>query len=228
MRSTTQSTAPKLLDRDVKKMNNMRPYGLEVKLIAIDDAGNVSQFVSIVIGIKAYMHSISSEEMIQNLGNAVNSKSSFMNMVKWTTGEISFLKDFLLHINEIKMDVSNMANGYSKWFPTLKHLKDKKVQFRSSSLQRLIPNASIIISTYELNEIQTRYGINLKDPRFAKKIISNYFLMTFIVIDDATQTIDIIYEKDSVFQTYALETLEREVNLNSNRLSKEIGRMISR
>lgn len=220
--------APKLLERDVKKTNNMLPYAIEVKLVAITDDGSVSQFISIIIGIKAVLHLVKSNEMIENLGNAIKTKNAFMNLVRWTTGEISLIKDLILHLDDIKMDVSNMSNGYSRWFPTLKRLKDRKVQFKSLSMQRLIPNVTIAVTSYEVDEIERRYGFNLKDTRFAKKIIDTYFLFALIIIDEGTQTVNIIMQDDSEYQTYALETLEREVNLNSNRLSKEIGRMISR
>ena len=50
--------------------------------------------------------------------------------------------------------------------------------------------------------------------------------MTFIVCDDSTGTIEILYDGDAAFQTYALESIEREISLSSNKLGREIGRMI--
>lgn len=52
--------------------------------------------------------------------------------------------------------------------------------------------------------------------------------MSFMIIDEGSNTVNILYDGDSTFQTYALETLERENSLNSNKLGREIGRMISR
>jgi hypothetical protein len=51
--------------------------------------------------------------------------------------------------------------------------------------------------------------------------------MTFIVVDDGMGTVSVLYDGDTRFQTYALSTIERDNVLNSNKLSKEIGRMIS-
>jgi hypothetical protein len=58
--------------------------------------------------------------------------------------------------------------------------------------------------------------------------MSNLFLMNLLIVDEGTRTIDILYDGERAYQTYALETLEREVSLNSNKLGREIGRMISR
>ena len=50
--------------------------------------------------------------------------------------------------------------------------------------------------------------------------------MAFMVLDDRTQTMDIMYDHSDSFETYALETVQREISMNSNRLANEIGRMI--
>ena len=48
------------------------------------------------------------------------------------------------------------------------------------------------------------------------------------IIDEGTRTIEILYDGETTYQTYALETLEREISMNSNKLGKELTRMISR
>ena len=76
--------------------------------------------------------------------------------------------------------------------------------------------------------IQKNFGYSLRDPKFAKQLMKNLFLMNFIILDEGTRTIDILYDGESAFQTYALETLEREVTNSSNRIGRELTRMISR
>ena len=58
--------------------------------------------------------------------------------------------------------------------------------------------------------------------------MSSLFLMNFVILDEGSGTIDVLYDGETTFQTYALETLEREVSMNSNKLGKELTRMISR
>ena len=52
--------------------------------------------------------------------------------------------------------------------------------------------------------------------------------MNFIIVDDGTRTVDILYDGETSYQTYALETLEREVTASSNKIGRELTRMISR
>ena len=91
----------------------------------------------------------------------------------------------------------------------------------------ILPNATIVLSSFAADEIKEKSGVDVRDVYFAKKVISDLFLMTFMIIDEGTETVDILYQSASSFETYSLETLEREVDLSSNKLGKEIGRMIS-
>ena len=51
--------------------------------------------------------------------------------------------------------------------------------------------------------------------------------MCFIIVDETTQTIDMILDgSTNGFQTYSLETLQREVTMNSNKLGQELSRML--
>ena len=76
--------------------------------------------------------------------------------------------------------------------------------------------------------IKKNFGYDLKNPKFALKLMKSLFLMNFIIIDEGTRTIDILYDGENTYQTYALETLEREVSMSSNKIGRELTRMISR
>jgi len=115
----------------------------------------------------------------------------------------------------------------SPFLPTLKRLKEKKVNLSSSGINKLVPNATLVVSSFEVEDIKSEFGFDIRDTYFAKKIIKELFLLAFIIVDEGSETIDILYEGSDSFETYTLETLEREVSLSSNKLGKEIGRMIS-
>ena len=59
------------------------------------------------------------------------------------------------------------------------------------------------------------------------KLLNALFLIGFIIVDEGTNTMSVIYDGDTSYQTYSLDVLERDNLMNSNKLSKEIGRMIS-
>ena len=219
---------PQLLDRDVKKSNDIQPFALQIRLMAVNDKKEFIQYLDFVLGIKAVLHLLKSDEIVTNLSYVLQNKSFMFKLLKWTTGEISLFKDLLFNIDEIKFDVNNRTKGHSPWFSTLKRLKAKKVTFGTFGVHKLVPNSTLVVSSYEVELVKKNTGVDLRDVSAVKKIMDKLFLIAFIIVDDGTETVDIIYDYASSYQTYALETLEREISLSSNKLGKEIGRMISR
>ena len=220
---------PTLSDKDVKKSNDLAPYAMQVRLMAVNGDGDFVQFMDFIVGIKVNLHVIKSEEMIANIQRALQNNGKFFNFLRWTTGEVSLFKDLLFHINDAKTDASNRSMGHSPWWSTLKKIREESNAQRAYfSRTRILPDATFVLSSYDVDAIKNGCGYNLRDAKVVNKLKDTLFFMNFIIVDDATGTLDILYDGENTYQTYALETLEREVSMNSNKLGKEIGRMISR
>ena len=218
-----------LKDSEVKKANDLQPYSMQVRLMAINDKNEFVQFMDFIIGVKVVLHNIKSDEMIINLQNALSDNGVLFNFIRWTTGEKSLFKDLLLNINSTKLDIANKSKGSSPWWSTLKRLKEvSKAQGAFFSKTKLVPQSTIVISAFDADSIEKLYGFNLRNPKFAIKLMKSLFLMNFIIVDEGTGTLDILYDGETAYQTYALETLEREVTMSSNKIGKELTRMISR
>ena len=228
LRQTNMMKPPIINDKDVKKANDVMPYAIQVRLMAVNDKNEFVQFMDFVLGVKVILHPISSDDIIDNVQRALKNQSAFFKFLRWTSGEISLVKNLILNLDDIKSDALNRSSGKNPWFGQLKRLKEKRVGVRDFTIPHaLIPNATLVVSQYEVDYLKNNYGIDLNDASMTKRMIDTLFLMTFIILDDGTGTVDILYRGESAYQTYALETLEREVSLNSNKLGREIGRMIS-
>jgi hypothetical protein len=220
--------APKLVDRDIKKTNDMVPLGVQVRLIAVNDKKEFVQYMDFIVGVKTIMHIIQTDDMVDNLKRGIENKSLLFKFLRWTTGEISLIKDIILNLDEIKNDSVRQA-GKSPFFGTLQRLKNKKVGMTNFTVPHaIIPNATVVISSYEADILQSKYGINIRRDAIVRLLMNNLFLMTFVIMDEGTGTVSVFYDGDQTYQTYAIETLERDNAMNSNKLGKEIGRMISR
>jgi hypothetical protein len=218
-----------LTDRFAKQANDMVPTAIRARVMVVNGDGNPVQYLDYILGIKAIMHPVKSDDIINNITRAVKNQSIVFRFLRWTTGEISLFKNLILNIDEIKQDVINRNSNKNPWFGRLKRLKEKRFGLRNFTVPKgIIPNSSLIITSYEADYIRDHYGIDVRDPKIARALINRLFLMTFIIVDDSTETVDVIDDSSSQYQTYSLETLEHELSLNSNRLGKEIGRMISR
>lgn len=221
--------APQLLDRDVKKSNDMVPYGIQIRLIAVNDKKELIQYLDIVIGIKAIMHPVHSDDMINNIVKAFQNKSLSFKLLRWTSGEISFVKDILLNITDMKEEAIDRANGKKPFMGLLKRLKARKLSFRNGTVPTgVLPCCTFIITAYEADYLENKFGIDVRKDKIAKKLMQSAFLMAFVILDEGSGIISFISDADDSFQTYSLESLERTNSLNSNTLGREIGRMISR
>ena len=219
-----------LRDNDVKKSNELVPTLLHIRVIATDSTGksDVNKYVDFVVGVKCMIHPVESQEMIDNLVDACRNHDGFFKFIKWTTGEIDFLSDFLLNMKEFKKDVSSEANGASHWWNALKH-RATLAKFKKSMFFRrqILPNASICITQEEADYIKNTYGFDLMNPTFVDKIMKKFFLLCFIVVDDALEVAHFKYEGQGSYQTVSYSGLERE-NSNSARQFKDILKAVQR
>ena len=219
---------PQLTEGDIKRMNDMTPYAVQIRLSVVNSEDEFVQFMDVVVGIKTVLHLVDTDDMIMNLEHALQNRSGLFRFLRWTTGEIGFVKDLLLHMDDIKFDAANQNAGKSPLFGNLKKMKRRGVGMSGFSMPHgLIPNATLLVTSYEVDHMKNTYGIDLREESVAKKLMEALDLMTFIVCDDGLGTVDIIYDGDATFQTYALESIEREVSMSSNKLGREIGRMIA-
>lgn len=221
---------PRVTDREIKRANDAVPYGIQVRLMAVNDKKEFVQYVDFIIGVKTILHPIHSEEMTKNIALALQNRNFVFKFLRWTTGEISLVKDLILNIDTIRLDANsaNAVGGHTPFFNTLKRLKHRRLGVRNFTVPNaLIPNATFVITSYEADYLEKHYGINLRDPRMARKLFGAFLLMAFIIVDEGMGTVSMITDGDTKYQVIALETLERDNALNNNKLSREIGRMIA-
>ena len=220
-------TVVKLSDNDVKKSNELVPTTLSLTMQIKDGKsfGGVSNFV---IGVKGLLHPVNSNDMISNLLDGYKSGNKFFNFIRWTTGEISFLKDLIFNIDEIKDDV---VNKYSKekshWWTTLKRRKTlakAKAAF-SGGRKNILPNASIVCSMEEVMEIKDVYGVDLMDIKHVKKLMDRYFLLGFAIVDDSQELCYFIFDGENNYQAISYKGLEKENNSKND--FKDIYKMIN-
>lgn len=227
LQDSDKAKAPMLTDKDVKKANDVMPYGIQVRLIALNDKKEFVQYMDLVIGAKAVMHKIPSDEMIENIGRAVQNRSVMFKLLRWTTGEISLIKDIILNIGDIKQDAFNRQKK-DPYFNTLKRLRNRKFTTRNLTVPTaLIPNATIVISRREVEELKDKYAVDVMDRAVAQKLIESLFLMAFVVLDEGTDTISIMYGGSTSFETYSIDVVQRENRASSNQLSRVIGSMMA-
>lgn len=214
----------KLADNDVKKCNELVPTTLSVTLQQIK-GDNIGGNITFVLGIKGIMHPVNSDEMVSNLLDGYKDGNKFFNFLRWTSGEISFLKDLVFNIDGIKEDVIKKHSKGSHWWTTLKKNKTLARIKNLHGNNRILPNATIVCSMEEVMEIKDTYNVDLMDPRHMKRIMDRYFLLGFVIVDESQELCYFIFDGERDYQALSFKGLERDNN-NKNDF-KDIYKMIN-
>jgi hypothetical protein len=215
----------RLADNDVKKCNELVPTTLSVSLQqkSKDNFGGVINFI---LGVKGIMHPVNSDDMVSNLLDGHKAGNKFFNFLRWTSGEISFIKDLLFNVNGIKEDViKKHSKGGSHWWTTLKRNRTIARVKNGHSKQKILPNATIVCSMEEVLEMQDAYKVNLLEVRNVLKLMDRYFLLGFAIVDESQELVHFIFDGERDFQVLSFNGLERENN-NKNDF-KDIYKMIN-
>ena len=137
------------------------------------------------------------------------------------------MAEFSLNVDEIKEDVVNrMSAKESGWWTVLKH---RKKAARAKKLlpigKEMLPNSTIVMSLDEVEMIKAEYGFDLSDPNMMIKLMREYFLLAFVIVDPAQELATFMYDGQNQPQVMSYAGLERE-NSNKNDF-KEIYKMIN-
>ena len=218
-------TMVKLSDSDVKKANELVPTTLSVTMQEMNDnvfGGNRTY----ILGIKGLMHPVNSNDIVSNLIDGHKAGNKFFNFIRATSGEISFLKDFIFCVNEIKEDtIKKYAKDGTHWWSTLKKRRMLAKMRNRFGKSQLLPNASIVCSMEEIVEMKDVYGIDLMNPVHVKKIMDRYFLLGFAIVDEAQELCYFIFDGENEYQALSFKGLEKENNSRND--FKDIYNMIN-
>ena len=210
---------------EVKKANELQPTFIKVHIVKKVPNGNNIEY-NFVIGIKCTIHVVRSTEFISNLVDACEYKGTLFRFVKWTSGEIGFLSDFVLRMDLFEKEVKNKAASKSGWWDALKQ-RARSAKMSKVASDRLLPNATFVFTREEADTIKANYGYDLLNVSVARSLMKEYFLLGYICVDASDETVRIMFDGQSKFQFNTFKSLERE-NSNQERAFKEMLRDVKK
>ncbi|MEI2423164.1 hypothetical protein V6O07_23015 [Arthrospira platensis SPKY2] len=206
-----------LTDNDVKKANELVPTMLHlVTHFKKDD--KIVQSQDYLIGVKTIIHPVSTDSMISNLTKGVKRDKTFLNILKYTTGEINFFKDLVFTIGNIKDEIKSKYKD-SMWWSALRRRQEKaKNLAKIRAKNQLLPNATIVMTQDEVDIIKQQYKIDFGKAATAKSLMSSYYLLAFVIVDPSAEIAKFLFDGENDFSQQSYTSLERE---NSNQ-AKEV------
>lgn len=203
-----------LLDTDVKKCNEMVPSLLIVNMVLksnVEDGKTLR--TSAVVGVKARLIPTDSFDIIDRVYTKHNDSNALLKLVRATTREISFCKDFLFGIDKAKIDVlskSKKGSASSLW----KTLERRSIKSNINKALRRQNSAmaitSLVVTQDEADFLYKNYNIKLENVATARNLLAKYNLLSLVIVDETIEVCKFLFDGEDMFETLSFSNLERE------------------
>lgn len=185
--------------------------------------------VTIPIGVKAVLHTLSSRDLTNHLIESISDRGTLHNFIRYTTGESLSLMDILFGINSMKSAIKGANSEIGRWIEPIEHRKRLNKMSKAALLSKpYLPNISVIISADDVREIEMMTGCNLyTDTRRAIKLMKDNYMLALVIADDVEETAKILYDGFSAYEEYPYKSMKRGEK-KSNDISKELIKLLAR
>ena len=223
-----------LLDSDAKKANELVPSLIVVRFDVADprNAKNASaddRIQEFIAGVKARLIPCSAYEIQENIADVNKNKVSLVNLIRATTKEISFAKDFVAAIDQAKIDAKKNSK-LSKTSPIWRSLQARSTKSGLNRLRHDKANDASAITTFVLsnelvNVMKNDSNIDMTNPKVTRYVMESYNLMAVVLVDEQLEVAHFLLDGENQFQDYTFGALERDAGDGSvkkiiNRISK--------
>lgn len=221
-----------VLDTDYKKANELMPTSMVVNFKVKDDkSDNVIDFDSAVIGIKAKLYPISSDDIVNHVGDKVQSKRNWLvDFFRASTRETSFMKDFVLAIDKAKIDAMSLSDRKSSsdkmWKVLERRALSRKLNKTDNSAAAI---TTLVLSQEEVEYMRKNNNIDVERIPNVIGLFESLNLMCIVIVDETLEVAKFIYDdNDPMWETISFTHLEREASDNSYKKVVNLMTKISR
>ena len=207
-----------LTQAELNKANELVPTTMFVNFISKNKDGDAITVNNGVVGIKCKMYPINSMDIIYRISSKYDDSNWVLNLIKASTREISFLKDFLFAIDKAKLDAINMAKetNSAKMFRTLERRSSRNVLYTLLKKNNAAPITSLVISQEEVEYLKKYNNLDLEKVYNARVILEKFNLMDIVIVDEVLETSKFLFDDgDGVFEVLTLDALEKEAKDSS-------------
>lgn len=192
-------------DTDIKKVNNMMPSVLVIKL----HTKETGVTTNVAVGVKAKIQYVPQDEVIYRISSKNKDKNMLFNFIRSTTREISFLKDFLFALDKAKLDAIKIQKSSNSVWKILERraVRNRVRMFNNDGGYGGI--VSLVISADTLATLNKEYDFKASISE-VENLISQYNLLSFFVADDVNERATYLFDDASrQFTTVSYTALEK-------------------
>lgn len=210
-----QIKSQQLFPTDIKKANEIVPSMMIVTVNReVEDGNYIPE--NFVIGVKAKLILVDAYDIVDRIASKNKDNNWIIKLIRATTREISFVRDFLFAIDKAKADVlaqSSKGSSSPIWKLLERRALKSKVRRSLSQVNDATMITTLVMSNEEVDYLQKNYGIHMENPSIARNIMDSYNLMGIVLVDESTEVANLIWDTgDDIYETVTFDFLERESN----------------
>lgn len=181
--------------------------------------------IEIPIGIRGIPHPVRHDDLAYIMSSFIKTRvGGVLNrFIRWKTGEIKGLHNLLFRYDEIKKDAEfeRRVGTDSSWLSVLKsRANNRKVNlltkiFSSGKIDTndILPNCTFILNLTDIDNIENITSINLfTNVRAAKKFLDDSMGLGLCILDEAHNTIHILYSGWDKYESRNVKSLKSKDN----------------
>ena len=136
-------------------------------------------------------------------------------LVRASTGEISFWRDFVFALDRARVDALNSARKGSSakmWKVLERRATKNRLSKWKANRADSSPITTLVVSQDELEYLKKEYDINLENRNIALKLMEEYNFMGIVIVDEPAESASFIWDEgnDAHYETLSFRNLERE------------------
>lgn len=219
-------------DSKCAKLNTMKPLlmGVTINMLNKDDS---LQPINYIVGVKTHMRVVPASILPEVAKYPLKEMDKMSRKIKWRAGELKFFKDLIFRINERKQTAVDSRDPRRKWYRRLYELAHMKgdapaaavvqgkslfaafirdKQGKSKMMNGVIPNASIIMSQSDVDNIKNQTDIDLLKGSTAKNFCGELFLISLVIIDTDAESIKVMLpDMNNDFEVHSLASVNKQL-----------------
>ena len=204
-----------IITTDIKKANEATPSLMIINFVTQADGRDNEIVNTAVIGVKCVIHYISSSEMMSRMVLKNTDRRGLLNLIRATTGEIQFFRDFLFAVDRAKIDaVAKTNKGSNSRIWKMLEIRANRAKMNNTARADNAACAAItmlVLSKAEVEIIKQNYRLDLSKASNMLSIMKGYNFIGVAVIDEVNEKVDFLYDDGTKnFETISFMSLERE------------------
>lgn len=211
-----------MLPAEIKKANELMPTMMAVAFNQVDGEGKFNEQRTAVIGVKCKLYPVEYSDITNHVTGKIKDSNWLINLIRATTSEISFMKDFVLAIDKAKLDAKSYSSQKGTSNKMWKVLERRAFKSKAKRLMRK-PNDCTAITTLVLSKNVVDYmnktdQVNVMRTNTARTLMESFNLMSIVIVDEGMEVAHFLYDTgEDSFESISFNGLERESNDGSYR-----------